>query len=247
MSGTPSFGRLLSAYRSLSGKPYESARFVTVDLPVRAENVRPLLPVGMWLPSQPSATLFAANYRPTFTHPYQEAGVLLRVITPFGKGVYCPWIVLNNDTALLYGRCFTAFPKKWAEILWEENAEVTRVRVCRRGAQVLSLEMTSGATASDPKPLWGQKIFNVGGMGEMHAVNLVWMMKVKEQVRDVRRSRLNIALHSTPSDPLGSWLLSEPVVEGYTLSSELGSIRYLVPVGLTGPIWFLRNFALRFH
>ena len=72
------------------------------DVPLHRAATKRILPLGMKLTDQPTGTLFIVDYTKTsFTIPYKEAALLIKVKTPFGQGVHCPWMVVDDDTALI--------------------------------------------------------------------------------------------------------------------------------------------------
>jgi acetoacetate decarboxylase len=102
------FGRLFRTMLAVLGlrvKLWEDTTFILVDVPLNPAEAKKILPLFMFLRKPYRATFFIAKYAKTaFTGTYNEAALLLHVRTPFGKGVYCPWMIVNDDTALIYGR-----------------------------------------------------------------------------------------------------------------------------------------------
>ena len=88
----------------MGGKMWENARFIVADIPIDKTKAKKILPVGMGLYSPPKATIFISDYTKTsFTVPYHEAAFLIHVRTPVGKGLHCCWMIVDDDTALIYG------------------------------------------------------------------------------------------------------------------------------------------------
>lgn len=84
-------------------KLWEDTTFVLIDVPLNPVEAKKILPMLMFLSKPYRATFFIAKYAKTaFTGTYNEAALLLHVRTPLGKGVYCPWMIVNDDTALIY-------------------------------------------------------------------------------------------------------------------------------------------------
>src|SRR6056297_2428422 len=97
-------------------KLWVNARFVLADVPVDRKTTNKILPLGMRVGPETKATLFIVDYTKTpFTVPYHEAALLIHVKTPLGKGLHCPWMVVDDDTALIYGREILGYPKKAAQ------------------------------------------------------------------------------------------------------------------------------------
>lgn len=118
----------------------------------------------MGLGPNPTATLFIVDYtKRSFTVPYHEAALLVHVRTPLGKGLHCPWMVVDDDTAMIYGREILGYPKKAADITFEEDGKNITAGVTRRGVEVLRIESTSKTRRTPPPPVFDYKTFNVGG------------------------------------------------------------------------------------
>jgi acetoacetate decarboxylase len=228
-------------------KLWEDARFVLVDVPLDAKNARRILPPGMWLDRSARATLFIVNYTKTsLTVPYREAALLIRVGTLLGRGVHCAWMVVDDDTALIYGRELLGYPKKLAEIRFEESQEGVEASVARRGGRLVSVQARRGAAEVRPEPVMGRKTFNVGGLGQATALNPVWMFRPREVIREAHAAQASLELFPSDWDPI------ERLVSGPALSARLAVIdivgsSYMVPVGFAGPGWFTRTAAMRYR
>ncbi len=228
-------------------KLWENARFVLVDLPLDRKETRRILPPGLWLDEPARATLFIANYTKTsFTVPYREAALLIQVDTLLGRGVHCAWMVVDDDTALIYGRELLGYPKKLAEISFEEGEQGVKASVSRRGGPVVSVQAVRGAVEVNPEPVMGRKAFNVGGLGQATALNPLWMFKPREIIHQSHAARASIELYPSDWDPI------ERLVSGPQLSARLAVIdivgsSYMIPVGVAGPRWFTRTADMRYR
>lgn len=138
------FKRMRKAIKS-GLKLWENARFVMTDVPLDKQEAQKILPLGMNLTAPPMATVFVVNYQNTaFTVPYKEAAFLIHVRTPLGKGLHCCWMVVDDDTALILGRELLGYPKKMADIRFEEKGGDVKASVTRRGTRVLAMEAKRG-------------------------------------------------------------------------------------------------------
>jgi acetoacetate decarboxylase len=224
---------------------WEDARFILADVPLKVNEAKKILPWGMKLTDPPRATLFIADYRKTgFTIPYKEAGVLVHVKTLFGTGYHCCWMLVDDDTALIYGRELLGYPKKLAKIDFEETTETIKASVTRRGVTMLSMEGKRGAPQKNPDPVCDIKIFNVGGMGQMFAFNPVWLFRYIEVIHESYEAEVSVTLNESEVDPLTS-LVEPEVVSGRIAVTDIPGSYYMFPVGIAGVKWLSRTFAMR--
>lgn len=224
---------------------WDNARFIMTDLPLHRKKAQKWLPFGMRLTETPTATLFIANYTKTsFTVPYKEAGMLIHVKTLFGRGVHCCWMVVDDDTALIYGRELLGFPKKMADISFEESGNRIQGVVRRRGAGLISMTGERGEKQQPPPPFLGRKLFNAGGLGQFFAFNPVWMLKTIEKIHASYTSPVVAALEVSEFDPLADIIAGDPF-NGRIVVLDIFGGKYLLPVGFAGPIWLERVYNLR--
>lgn len=223
------------------------ARFVACDLPLHADRVRRLLPVGL-RPSEPCmGTLFVVDYRePAFSPPYLEAALLLHVRTVFGRGMHCCWIVVDDDTPMIYGRETLAYPKKMATLTFEEEDDAVHATVTRRDRPLLTLEAWRAGPLDDPPPIFGAPTYNVGGIGTLLGINPIWRFSLVETPREAYHADIQLTLHDSPYDPVQPLVAGTPMRPRVMIADIAGATSF-VPVGLAGPRWFARNYALRIH
>ena len=251
-SGTrsPSFWETMRRLMApLSGKVklWENARFVLVDVPLNREAAARVLPCGMRLQEPPTATLFISDYtRTSFTVPYKEAAVLLHVRTPLGSGIHCPWMIVDDDTALIYGRELLGYPKKLGGFVFREEGNRVTASVSRRGVEVLKIELERQEREVSPRPVFDDKTFNAGGPGQMFLFQLVWMFRPKEDIHEAWSAKARIEVRESEYDPVAGLVSGEPASARFVVMDILGS-RYNLPVGLTGPRWFAATYDLRYR
>ena len=224
---------------------WEDARLIVADVPLKANEARKMLPWGMKLTDPPTATLFIADYRKTgFTVPYKESGVLVHVKTLFGTGYHCCWMQVDDDTALIYGRELLGYPKKLAKIDFEETPETIKASVTRRGVKVLSIEGKRGPSQSVPDPVFDVKIFNIGGIGQTFAFNLVWLFRTIEVIHESYDADVTVKLNDSELDPLTTFI--EPrVLRGRMAVIDIPGLYYMFPVGIAGVKWLSHTFPMR--
>jgi acetoacetate decarboxylase len=243
------FSALRRLAEPLSGKVklWENARFVLVDVPLDRKEAARLLPCGMRLREPPTATLFISNYTKTsFTVPYHEAAVLIHVRTLLGSGIHCPWMIVDDDTALIYGRELLGYPKKLGEFVFEEAGSAVTASVRRRGVEVLSIELERGECQAYPQPVFDRKTFNAGGPGQMFLVQPVWVFRPREEIQESWTAKATVRLQESEYDPIARLVSGEPVRARFVVMDILGA-KYNLPAGLAGPRWFAATYDLRYR
>lgn len=232
---------------SKGNKLWENARFVLADVPLDARETKKILPLGMRLTQKPTATLFIVNYTKTsFTVPYMEAAVLIHVRTPLGQGLHCPWMLVDDDTALIYGRELLGYPKKRGAFTFEENDGLINAGVARRATEVLRFETRVGQAQASPAPVFDFKTFNVGGMGQWFIVQPVWMFRPKEIIHESYEAESTVTIGKSEYDPIYKLVAGAPFNSRMVVMDIPGG-KYNLPVGLAGFRWFVYTYYLRYR
>ena len=114
-----------------------------------------------WLPNwlrilEPArATVFVADYPNGVSvgvDPYREAAVLLHVRLGRVEGVFNPWMLVDDDAALILGREVLGCPKKMGEIsLLLEDSQV-KADVERKGMKLIAITGKLGDIDPAPPP-----------------------------------------------------------------------------------------------
>lgn len=242
-------GNVISLLRCKT-KMWENGRIVIIDVPVNSENAKKLLPLGIRLHESNRASFCIADYEKTaFTTSYRECFLLFHVRSRIGgAGVHCPWMVVNDDSALIYGRELLAYPKKMGEISFAEEGGMISSQTVRRGVKLSSVKLNLLEKETDPQPVTGVKIFNTGGMGQFLSFNLVWFFKFVEHIHEVRRATAQLEIVDSPYDPIKNLLGDIP----HPLAARVARVdifgwRYMLPVSLTGPWNFANTFEYKFR
>lgn len=251
-SGSKSIFKLLANMVALwqnKVKLWENARFVFIEVPLNPGETNKLLPAGMFLSRSHSATFFIADYTKTaFTVPYKECALLVHVRTPFGAGVHCPWMIVDDDTALIYGRELLGYPKKMGELNFTEEGRTISAGLTRRGVKLISVKAEKKFEEIPPRPMMGLKTFNIGGMGQFTSLNPIWMFKPGETIHEAYAAEAELTIADSPYDPI------KKLIADYKnpLPARIGIIdimklRYMIPVGLTGVRVYANTFENRFR
>jgi len=247
---SPSFRQTLQKIRqplAKGTKMWENARFVLADFPLDRKETRKILPGFMRVDPELKATLFVVDYTKTsFTAPYHEAAVLIHVRTPLGRGLHCPWMVVDDDTALIYGREILGYPKKMADIAFEEQNGTVKARVARRGTEVLQFESTSRARQSAPAPVFNYKTFNAGGPLQFFSLlQPVWLFRPREEIRESYDTEARVVIRASEYDPISRLFAGEPFNTRMVVMDIPGGT-YFLPAGLAGFIWYVHTYAMRY-
>ncbi len=227
-------------------KLWENARFLLVDVPLNTDAVKRILPSGFWLPKNPTGTIFIVDYKKTsFTQPYREAALLIHVRTLFGKGIHCPWMLVDDDTAMIFGRELLGYPKKMAEFEFSEADDQFYASVSRHGVKILEIEGVLKEKDNSPPPVLDIKTFNVGGFGQFFLLNPVWLFKPKEIIKESFIADFTVEIQPTEYDPIAELIVLEPISGRFSVIDIEGS-RYHIPAGIAGLKYFGNTFSLRY-
>lgn len=239
--------RLRETYRKVyrTGNMWEGARFILADVPLDPKAARRVLPFGM-KPVDPAAgTLFVADYPKTsFDVIYKEAALLIHVKTPLGRGVHCAWMVVDDDTAMIYGREGLGYPKKMARFEFKEEGNRVFADITRRGVNVLRMEGTRGQAQTKPEPVFARKTFNVGGPGQWVSLNPIWLFRPMEVIHESIAMDVTLKIEDSEFDPISD-LVSGPPTNGRFVLMDIPGSKYMFPVGLAGLKFFANTSSLR--
>jgi len=224
--------------------------FIVVDVPLKQDAVKEILPCGFKMGSWNNPKIYIVNWGQTkFSHnSYNETFLAIPIITPWGtKGATCPWIVVDQDQALISGRNFLACPKKLAEISVQEKGDSVSARVTRRGVPVISIEAQKKELEKDPEFLMGMRVYEPGGLAQMFFLNFVWTYNFKEIILESYTAEGSLVLEDSLYDPIKSLIadfrnplpmrIAKVDMTGFTIP---------LPVWFAGARWFANTYDLRF-
>lgn len=238
--------RVINQISDPSKKMWEDAEFLLVEVPVDKNAVKRILPSGVFPSEPPRATFFIANYPKTsFTGSYRESAVLIHVKTLFGRGLHCPWMIVDDDTALIYGRELLGFPKKMGKFEFVRDGNTVYASISRRGVKVLEIKGVIKEKEEKPEPVLGRKIFNASGLGQFFLINPVWVIRPIETIKESYSADFELTVTESESDPLYEMKPGKPVKGRYVKVDILGA-KYVLPVFFTGLRHFSNTHRLRF-
>ncbi len=227
---------------------WDNARFVLADVPLDKRQVKKVLPWCMWTGDEAKGTLFIVDYTKTaFSVPYHEAALLVHVKTHLGKGLHCPWMVVDDDTALIYGREFLGYPKKRADFTFDENNESITATVNRRGVEVLRIESVSKTRQTSPAPVFDYKTFNVGGPLQFYALlQPIWWFRPKEVIHESWDTEATVTVNDSDFDPIAR-LIDGEAYNTRMVVLDIPRAKYYLFGGLAGFIWYVHTYRMRYR
>jgi acetoacetate decarboxylase len=229
------------------------ARIIHLVADIDGDAVRGWLPPMLTLPARPRAIVFIADFHKTsFGVSYRECGVLLFAKLLGQDVLTCPWMVVDDDTAMSIGRECLGFPKKLAKIdfAMEPDGRWTAA-VSRRGTELLRVSAAPGARVPECAafPL---RIVNVRGLPGAVPPAL-WMMHADERLHEARAASVEVAWRPSPYDPLVELGIGDRAVGGHMMVLDLAVPppkpsplpKDMFPIGLISPGWLARNYPFR--
>ncbi len=222
------------------------ARMVFADVPVDADAVRSWLPPPLRLARPARATVFIADYpETTFGSVYREAAILLHVRLLGVPMVFCPWMVVDDDRALILGRELLGYPKKLAAIELVEAGDRCTGTVTRRGVEVMRIEGVIGAAEpAPPPPGIGRRTVNLRSLMSFLPGHLL-VFRPRETVHACHRVDATVSLRSAPDDPIG--VAAGPASGATIRTCDIGMARLSMPLRAfpVAPTFALGQLALR--
>ncbi len=238
--------RVALAIANLGGMAYRDAQYLTAVVEVDEKAMTRWLPSGMRLAQPGRADLFCAYFpNNTYTGAYHEAGLFVHVKAGRGYGIFCPWMILDDDRAMIMGREALGYPKKMGEVAWDNNGERIMAKATRRGITLIEMEAKLGEVLHDAPPILGLPHRNVtGGIG----LNLPREVRFtpKEHPIEVRRVDMKLRFTGNVNDPLHEMGLGR-VVESrlHRVNLATGIIPPIQIPRLSNPLFLLRQFNPR--
>lgn len=253
------------------GEPvWPRATVVVTEVRIGFDAARRLLPPALGVPASARATVFVADYPATsFGVAYREAGILVHGLLGRSRQrvLHCSWMVVDDDSAMIYGRELFGFPKKMAEIELGADADTGECHavVTRRGEKLLSLRGSpAGSDTVDHlagAPAFDAPIVNVRGLPGPAPALLV-LSDPPQVVHSARACDLDLEIPGGAHDPLAELDARPTRVRGRVLVTDIGvppegsgslSPRGLIrlargatrPVGLVSPAWFGERYLFR--
>lgn len=231
---------------NLGGKLYHNAQYLTAVVAVDEKAIAPWLPAGVKLAQPGRADLFCAYFpNNVYTGAYHEAGLFVHIKAGRNYGIFCPWMILDDDRALIIGRELLGYPKKVGEISWEDKGERILTKATRRGTTLIDMDAKLGEVLHDAPPILGLPHRNItGGLG-VTLPREVRFTPVEHPI-EVRKVDMTLRFSGTPNDPLHEMGLGQ-VVDARLHRVDLSG-GWLPPLQIPrifNPLFLLRQFNPR--
>jgi acetoacetate decarboxylase len=223
---------------------YRDAHYLAADVELDPAIARRWLPPPLRLAKPHRARVFT-GYFPinTFGSVYHEAGIFVDVVHGLARAIYCPWMIVDDDVALISGRELLGYPKKLGEITWEHSGDRIRGVARRRGHELISMTGRLADVIAEPPPILGVPHRNVRSTAGIAVPKLI-AFTPRERVIEVRRAQLEVTLRGSERDPLHEMGLGR-VLGARLHRVDLGGRLPPLPIRPVSPIWFARNLLAR--
>jgi acetoacetate decarboxylase len=225
---------------------YRDAHYLVAEVELDPAAAARWIPRPLRLATPARAQVFT-GYFPTntFGSVYREAGVFVDVVHRGTRAIYSPWMLVDDDVALILGRELLGYPKKLGELTWEHDGDRIRGVARRRGHDLIEMTGRLGEAIAGAPPILGRPHRNVRTSLGL-ALPKVIAFTPRERVVEVRRAELDVKIGGSDRDPLHLMGLGR-VVETRLHRVDLGGGMVPIPVALASPLALARQLLLRSH
>lgn len=246
MSIRADFGRALEI--ATPGQPmYHDAHYLAATLDI-ADPVamRRFLPPGVRLAKDRRADLFLAWFpHNPFTPGYLEAGLFVHVKAGLGHGgIHCPWMIVDDDIALILGREATGYPKKLGNIDWERTGDTVTARAERRGTPLVEMTARLCGHSKAPLKFLGRPHRNMVSLLGI-PLPMVVAFTPDERPLEVREADVDVKIGGSQSDPLDRMGLGEVVHARLHRVDIYAPSLPPIPIRPTSPLFLFRHLDTR--
>jgi acetoacetate decarboxylase len=225
---------------------YRDAHYLVVDLELDAARAKRWVSWPLELASPARGQLFLSYFpTTTFGSVYREAGVFFDV-THFGRrAAFSPWMLVDDDVALILGRELLGYPKKLGEFTFELDGDRISATASRRGHPLVSMRGTLGDVVPKPPPILARPHRNIRASTGL-AIPKVIAFTPTERVIEVRGAQLEVTITGSERDPLDDLGLGR-VLAARLHRVDLGGSMPPIPVGVISPIAYAKYLLMRSH
>jgi Acetoacetate decarboxylase (ADC) len=229
---------------------WSDASVLAVDLAVDKKAASSWLPGWLRVLEPARATIFVADYPnklPTGVNPYHETAILLHVRLWNAKGIFCPWMLVDDDAAMLLGRETLGYPKKMGELSLAVEDGRVRARVERKGTKLLDITGDLKGMDATPPPMFARNFFNVWGLVGLSTQKILYF-KTKEEILEARNVDARVAINGSEIDPLHELGFGEVLdAHLYRLNFHRTDTRGMpLPLLPVSPSFMIRHWNLRY-
>lgn len=216
---------------------YRNAHYLTATVEVDAERMRRWLPAGIRLAEPARADVFAAFFPDcNFGSVYHEAGVFVHIATGRTTGIHCPWMIVDDDVALIMGREMLGYPKKLGEIDWQQTGTEISATAARRGTTLISMSGRLGRTVSDEPPFLGRPHRNVVGLLGLFLPWVVAFTPAETPIEVRRIDDVQLEIGGGERDPLDQMGFGR-VIDAHLHRVDLSATMLPIPVRPLTPLF----------
>lgn len=225
---------------------YRDAHYLVADVELDPSVAARWVPRPLVLSRPARAQLFTAWFpTTTFGSVYREAGIFFEVDHWQKRAVHSPWMLVDDDVALIVGRELLGYPKKLGELSWEHEGNQIRAVARRRGTELVRMQGTLGERLSGTPPMLGRPHRNVRSTTGL-ALPKVIAFTPRERVVEVRQATLEVEVHGSERDPLDELGLGR-VLDARLYRVDLGAGMLPVPIAAVSPLAYARQLLFRSH
>lgn len=224
---------------------YRNAHYLSATVTVDPKRMRRWLPPGVSLAREARADLFCAYFPDNpFGMVYHEAGLFVHINVWGRPGVCCPWMVVDNDAALILGRELLGYPKKMGEFTWQFNDGGLHATCTRHGRILVQMNASLGEVVAEPPPFLGRPHRNLIGTVGVSMPRLL-AFTPKEANVETRLVDMRLQYGGSSHDPLDDMGLGDVVVARLHRVDLASSWLPPFPVRPVSPLSMLRQFEVR--
>lgn len=233
-----------------AGWGWNDASIIAADMEVDKRAASSWLPGWLRLLEPARATVFVADYPDTSVgiDPYHETTVLLHVRLGKARGLFCPWMLVDDDAAMLQGREVLGYPKKMGDISLSIEDDRVKASAERKGVKLLEITGDIGSADPAPPPLFARNFFNVWGQVGI-TVQKILFFRTEEEILEARNVSASVTVGGSERDPLDE-LRFGAVKEArlYRLNlARTDSRRIPLPLLPVSPKFMMRHWNLRYR
>ncbi len=246
MTASPSYWGRLASMVAPGQWLYENAHYLVADMEIDAKAARRWVPAPLRLAEPAMASVFTGHFPiNTFGSVYNEAGIFLHVVHCGKPALFSPWMLVDDDVALIIGRELLGYPKKMGTIDFRIDGDRISGVASRRGAELIRMEGTLGARVEAPPPMLGRPHRNVRTSLGLAAPKVI-AFTPREEAIEVRKAELTVTIGGSERDPLNELGFGR-IRAAYLHRVNLAAGGIPVPVAAVSPLWSLRQLLLRVH
>lgn len=203
---------------------YRNAHYLAATVAVDAAQMQPWLPPGIRLTEPARADVFTAYFPDcNYGSIYHEAGIFVHIKTRGGKtGIHCPWMILDDDVALILGRELLGYPKKLGDIDWQHNATDIHATASRRGTALLTMGGRLGEEIAGAPPILGRPHRNVSTTAGLFVPWILAFTPTETPIQVRRIADFALVIGGSERDPIDQMGLGE-VIDARLHRVDLGS------------------------